>query len=138
MAETRIEQETDIYDLGEIKFGDTVIPSDSFKLEQKVKLERRRSTSSYDGTGWKISEREFSWEISDVEPQYYDILDKRFDDQTSDKNGLTITAYNFKENGDYEEVMTLYACLIESISSEQDSGAKLTVKGEALRKKVKK
>ena len=71
-------------------------------------------------------------------PEYAHILEARFQEQKSDKHGLTISAYNFQEDGDYTEAATLYSCLIESIDYEQDSGAKFSVKGEALTKKVKK
>ena len=74
----------------------------------------------------------------EVLPEYAHILEARFQEQKSDKHGLTISAYNFQEDGDYTEAATLYSCLIESIDYEQDSGAKFSVKGEALTKKVKK
>ena len=138
MADIKTESSTDVYDLAEIRFGDTVIPANSFKIESKIKLERQTVTNSYTGAGWKLSEEEYSWEISEVLPEYAHILEARFQEQKSDKHGLTISAYNFQEDGDYTEAATLYSCLIEYIDYEQDSGAKFSVKGEALTKKVKK
>ena len=138
MADIKTESSTDVYDLAEIRFGDTVIPANSFKIESKIKLERQTVTNSYTGAGWKLSEEEYSWEISEVLPEYAHILEARFQEQKSDKHGLTISAYNFQEDGDYTEAATLYSCLIESMDYEQDSGAKFSVKGEALTKKVKK
>ena len=138
MADIKTESSTDVYDLAEIRFGDTVIPANSFKIESKIKLERQTVTNSYTGAGWKLSEEEYSWDISEVLPQYAHLLPARFQPQTSHKHGLTISAYNFQEDGDYTEAATLYSCLIESIDYEQDSGAKFSVKGEALTKKVKK
>ena len=53
MADIKTESSTDVYDLAEIRFGDTVIPANSFKIESKIKLERQTVTNSYTGAGWK-------------------------------------------------------------------------------------
>lgn len=128
--------ETVTADLGEMRFGDTVIDTGSFKVSYKIKNERQTTTGSYDGVGWKNSEREYEWEASDILPEFEDLLRQRWRDQTSDVHGLTISTYNFLENGDYEEKDVLYSCMIESIDFEQEGGRSITVKGGALRVKA--
>lgn len=137
MADIKTETVTDTYDLAEIRLGDEVIPTSNFKLSYKIKAERQTVTSSYTGVGWKLSEEEYSFELGEVLPEYYDIINERWKNQKTDKHGMTVTAYNFMENGDYEEQCTIYSCIITDVDWEQESGVKFTVKGEALTKKDK-
>ena len=44
----------------------------------------------------------------------------------------------FDNDSDYIEKDVLYGCMIESIDLDRDGGLKLTSKGEALSRKVKK
>ena len=138
MADIQTETGTDIYDLAEIRLGDEVIPCNSFKISYKIKSERQTVTNAYTGVGWKLSEEEYTFEISEVLPQYFDAIDERWKSQKTDKLSMNITAYNFMENGDYEEQCTIYGCIITDVDWEQESGVKFTVKGEALTKKDKK
>ena len=137
MADIKTETVTDTYDLAEIRLGDEVIGASNFKLSYKIKAERQTVTSSYTGVGWKLSEEEYSFELGEVLAQYYDIINERWKNQKSDKYGMSVSAYNFMENGDYEEQCTLYGCIITDVDWEQESGVKFTVKGEALTKKDK-
>ncbi|WP_299523257.1 hypothetical protein [uncultured Methanobrevibacter sp.] len=137
MVDTKIETGTDKYDLAEIRLGDEVIPCNSFKIGYKIKSERQTVTNSYTGVGWKLSEEEYTFEVSEVLPQYFDIINDRWKEQKKDKLSMSVTAYNYVEDGDYEEQCTLYGCIITDIDWEQESGVKFTVKGEALSKKDK-
>lgn len=134
----KIITEEKTFDLGEFRFGDTIIPCNSFKISYKMKNERVGITNQYEGAGWKSSEVEYDWECSEVLPQYAPILKRRFHDQAHDKHGLTISTYDFVEGGDYEEQDVLYSCVIDSIDFDREKGKKITVKGQALRAKVKK
>lgn len=121
-----------VYDLGIMRFGEDEIPCGSFKVSAKLKAERKTVTNSYDGVGWDKSEREYSWEASDVLPEYMDLIKTRFKEQISDPLGFAISTYNILETGDYDEQDVLIGSVITDWDSEQDGGKKVTVKGESL------
>lgn len=125
----------DVYDLGIMRFGDNEITCKSFKISYKIKAESKSVTNKLEGVGWKLSELEYSWEASEIEEQYMKIIKDRFKAQKNDKNGLTISTYNFTEGGEYVEGDVLYSCIITDIDVEQESGATFDVKGDALRAK---
>ena len=134
MAETRTESGDDIYDLAEFRFGDTVIYMNNFTINYEITAERKQVTNSYTGADWTLSEENYAWECSEVLPKYKKVLEDRWEAQKSDKHGLTITTYNFLENGDYEEQCSLSSAIITAIDIEQETGMTLGVSGEALKR----
>lgn len=124
--------EDTVYDLGIMRWNDIEIECGKFKVGYKIKNERQTVTNKTTGVGWSSSEEEYTFEASDILPKYKEILKDRWKEQKKDKHGLTISTYNFLEDGEYQEQDVLLSCMIESVDMEQDGGNSVTVKGEAL------
>jgi len=119
------------YDLCEVQCeGLGKVICKGFKLTKKIKADGNEDCSNYEYCDWTLSQRTYDWEIT--EPRDYDWFDRRFDDQTSDKHGLTITGYAENDEGEWVAKDKFTSCIITETGREYSSGIKRTIKGNAL------
>lgn len=130
----------DIYDLCEVRVtnvecGETdKIVCEGFKFTARMNSEILRDSSCYEGYGYKISEIEYTWEITNPCDRAW--FDKRFVNQICDRYSMEITGYAQKECGEWEPIETLSGCIIDETGREYGKGVSRTLSGKALRRKV--
>ena len=125
MAEDGIREER--YDLAIIRLGDLEIPCNDFKVSYKIKADRKYATNSYSPYGVGFSEEEISWEASEIDDKFSDIIKRRTQKQKVHEREDYISTYNLDDNGD----PICKAAWIESWDDEK-GGDKFGAKGGAL------
>ena len=130
-----IDPDNNTYDLGELRLDKEVIVCEDFNIEISSESETRTATNSPDPVSYKGGKNEYTWEANGVSPEFTSLLRE----YQRNRKGFPIGIYNFEENGEYVELLTLLHCRIDSISaSQEDEGLSVDVSGTALGIKDKK
>lgn len=124
--------EKERYDCASLFFGDKEIVMDSFKVSYKNKATRLYGTNDTSPYDVRFSEEEVSWEATQIDDKYSNIMKGKVAQQKLREADAYIVAYDKdQKRGDLIERDVLKNPWIESWDDES-GGEKFTVKGGAL------
>ena len=130
-----IDPDNNTYDLGELRLDKEVIVCEDFNVEISSESETRTATNSHDPVSYKGGKNEYTWEANGVSPEFISLLRE----YQRNRKSFPVGVFNFEENGEYVELLTLLHCRIDSVSaSQEDEGLGVDVSGTALGIKDKK
>ena len=130
MVDQSVEFIEQTYDLAIMKFNDKLIPG-SIKMSGSKKKERIKTDNANHGIGWKTSDEEYDYELSDIPRKYWDDVMEIYDALDKDPLGLNIALYNIVDDGAYEEMGVLRYATIGDFDTTPVDGT-FGIKGESL------
>ena len=130
MTDQSVEFIEKTYDLAILRMNDSFVPG-SIKFSGSKKKERIKTDNAHHGVGWKYSDEEYSYELSDIPLKYWDLVMSMWSELDTNPLGLNISCYNIVDDGEYEEMGVLRYATIGDFDTTPVDGT-FGIKGDAL------